>query len=125
LSWLKTKKINITAMNCIVPKIHTITQRLLKESGFQRINISLVNANESIQKDINRAQFKDFNIILDKFIETNITIETHFIIGLPQQNLEHIIKTIIYLSEKKVLLGPSIFYLSPESRAFYDYLNKL
>jgi radical SAM superfamily enzyme YgiQ (UPF0313 family) len=123
LSWLKTKKINITAMNGIVPKIHTITQRLLKESGFQRINISLVDANESIQKDINRAQFKDFNIILDKFIETNIPIETHFIIGLPQQNLEHIIKTIIYLSEKKVLLGPSIFYLSPGSRAFYDYLT--
>jgi len=123
LTWLKEKKINITAMNGIVPKINTITQRLVKESGFQRINISLVDANEEIQKDIDRAQFKDFNIILDRFIETEIPIETHFIIGLPRQSLEHIIKTIIYLSQKKVLLGPSIFYLAPGSKAFYEYLT--
>ncbi len=123
LTWLKVKKINITVMNGIVPKINTITQRLVKESGFQRINISLVDADENIQKDINRTQFKDFDLILDKFIETEVPIETHFIIGLPRQSLEHVIRTIIYLSEKKVLLGPSIFYLAPGSKAFYDYLT--
>jgi hypothetical protein len=58
---------------------------------------------------------------------SNFMVETHFIIGLPAQKVEHIIDTILFLMGKRLLLGPSIFYLAPNSDAYNrfaaDYEN--
>lgn len=121
LKWLIDKNLRLTAMNGMVPKIDWESKILLKKSGFQRINLSIVDVNEKLQEDIQRGQFREFEKILNEFIETNIPIEVHFIIGLPQQKEEHIIETIVYLAEKKVLLGPSVYYMSPGSLAFFDH----
>lgn len=123
LKWLKGKKLRLTAMNGVVPKISHEIKSLIKEAGFQRINISLVDVSEEVQKEVNRGQFKYFDKIIENFIETGVPIETHFIIGLPEQKLEHIISTIIYLAEKRLLLGPSIYYLAPGSRKFEEFLS--
>lgn len=121
LSWLKGKNLRLTAMNGVVPKINNEIKNLIKDAGFQRINISLVDVSQDIQREVNRGQFEYFDKILDEFINTDIPIETHFIIGLPEQRLEHIIDTIIYLAEKKLLLGPSVYYLAPGSKKFDEF----
>ncbi len=123
LNWLKGKKLRLTAMNGVVPKISHEIKSLIKEAGFQRINISLVDVSEEVQREVNRGQFKYFDKILNDFIETGVPIETHFIVGLPEQKIEHIISTIIYLAEKRLLLGPSIYYLAPGSRKFEEFLS--
>lgn len=124
LKWLIAKNLRLTAMNGVVPKIDGESKRLIKEAGFQRVNISLVDISEEIQKEIKRGQFSHFDKILDQFIETDIPIEVHFIIGLPGQSERNLIKTITYLAEKKVLLGPSVYYLSPGSTAFNDFYKQ-
>lgn len=121
LNWLIGKNLRLTAMNGMVPKIDLESKMLLKKSGFQRINLSIVDVNKELQEGINRGQFKDFEKILNEFIETGIPIEVHFIIGLPEQREENLVETIIYLAEKKVLLGPSVYYMSPGSHAFIDH----
>lgn len=123
LSWLKGKNLHVTAMNGILPRIDEESRVLLKESGFQRINLSIVDIDEELQENMRRSQFTHFDKILNQFIETDIPIEVHFIIGLTLQREENLIETIIYLAEKRVLLGPSVYYLSPGSSAFKDFVN--
>jgi len=124
LKWLSGKNMRLTAMNGVVPKIDSETIKLVRDAGFQRINLSLVDISEDIQKETNRDQFSGFNEILDDFIKTGIPIEVHFILGLPSQTENDILNTMIYLAEKKVLLGPSVYYLSPGSPAFKNFLNE-
>jgi radical SAM superfamily enzyme YgiQ (UPF0313 family) len=122
--WLSDKNLRLTAMNGVIPKIDKDTIKIVRDAGFQRINLSLVDMSEHIQKETNRDQFSGFNEILDDFITTGIPIEVHFILGLPAQTENDIINTMIYLAEKKVLLGSSVYYLSPGSPAFKNFLNE-
>jgi len=124
LTWIKTLNIKLTAMNGVVPKINDEVKKLIREAGFQRVNISLVDVSEELRKEVNRAHFKGFDTVLEDFISTSVPVETHFIIGMPSQNLENIISTLIYLAERKVLLGPSVYYLSPGSPAFSDFTKE-
>lgn len=122
LNWLKDKKIKITAMNGIVPRINDEAKKILKEAGFQRINLSLVDSSDALKETVNRGHFKGADAVLNKFINTGIPIEVHFIIGLPNQSEEELINTMLYLAEKKVLLGPSVYYLAPGSKIYEKYI---
>jgi radical SAM superfamily enzyme YgiQ (UPF0313 family) len=42
-------------------------------------------------------------------------VEVHFIIGLPGQDPASLLETMLFLMARRLLLGPSIFYLSPGS----------
>ena len=42
-------------------------------------------------------------------------VEVHFIIGLPGQDPASLLDTMLFLMDKRLLLGPSVFYLSPGS----------
>ncbi len=124
LKWLGDKKIRITAMNGIVPKINDKAKEILKSINFQRINLSLVDSNDELKEEINRGHFKEADTVLNQFISTGIPIEVHFIIGLPDQSPEGLINTMLYLAEKKVLLGPSVYYLAPGSKIYENYVKK-
>ena len=50
-------------------------------------------------------------------------METHFIIGLPGQTPDEIMETMIFLMGRRLLPGPSIFYLAPGSPIFKDILG--
>lgn len=121
LQWLSHKNLRLTAMNGVVARIDKESQNLIQRAGFQRINISLVDLSEELQREINRGQFKGFETTLKGFLETGVPLEVHFIIGLPGQSEENLLETIIYLARQKVLLGPSVYYLSPGSPSFQDY----
>jgi hypothetical protein len=54
---------------------------------------------------------------------SDFLVETHFIIGLPEQRVEHVLDTIIFLMGKRLLLGPSIFYLAPNSETYDQVFN--
>lgn len=125
LTWLVGKDLKLTAMNGMVPKIDYESKKLIKEAGFQRINISLVDYDEEIRKFIERGHFNELDNVIDTFIDSEVPIEVHFIIGMPEQSKEKLVDTIIYLAEKKVLLGPSVYYLSPGSKIFENYIKEM
>ncbi|MCX7770955.1 MAG: B12-binding domain-containing radical SAM protein [Proteobacteria bacterium] len=124
LKWLKDKDIKVTAMNGVIPKIDYEVKRLIKSTGFQRINISLVDANKEVKEFVNRGQFEEFDRVLNYFIESQVPVEVHFIIGMPEQRMENLIDTMIYLGEKQVLLGPSVYYLAPGSNIYNKIIKK-
>lgn len=124
LNWLKNKKIRITAMNGIAPKINNEAQKILKEAGFQRINLSLVDISDTLKETVNRNHFTETDKILNEFINTDVPLEVHFIIGLPDQSIDELINTMLYLAEKKVLLGPSVYYLAPGSKIYEDFTKQ-
>ncbi len=90
-------------------------------AGFRRLNFSLVDASETITDQQKRHNADNFIGLLPYLEASDFLVETHFIIGLLSQQVEHILDTIIFLMGKRLLLGPSIFYLAPNSEACSNF----
>jgi hypothetical protein len=89
-------------------------------AGFRRLNFSLVDASKAITDQQKRHNADNFTNLLPYLENSDLLVETHFIIGLPSQQVEHILNTIIFLMGKRLLLGPSTFYLAPNSEIFHQ-----
>lgn len=121
LELFKGKGFHLYCMNGIYPEI--LKKELLEEmlkAGFQKLNLSLVDiSKETLKKE--KRQFLD---ILKKFEEVEdfpLNYEIHFIVGLPAQKIEDLLEILFYLSQKRCLLAPSIYYLAPFSSDFQKY----
>lgn len=124
LKLLRNKGLTLSAMNGIYPEtVDTPGLELMYEAGFRRLNFSLVDVRESLVKSQNRAIPRAFLEILPWLESSPFLIETHFIIGLPGQRPEDVLDTILFLMSKRLLLGPSVFYLAPGSSAFYEIVG--
>lgn len=119
LDLFKDTGLILSAMNGIYSdNLDTPTLERMYQAGFRRLNFSLVDASATITNQQRRHNAGNF-ISLIPFLEaSNLLVETHFIIGLPSQQAQHILDTIIFLMGKRLLLGPSIFYLAPNSDAY-------
>ncbi len=53
--------------------------------------------------------------LLPSIEQSPFLVEVHFIIGLPGQRPAELLDTLCFLMGRRLLLGPSIFYLSPGS----------
>jgi anaerobic magnesium-protoporphyrin IX monomethyl ester cyclase len=121
LALARDKEVTLSAMNGIYPE--TIDIPLLESmhtAGFRRLNFSLVDVGESVLKSQRRVLPKAFLEILPWLESSPFLTETHFIIGLPGQRPEDVLETILFLMGKRLLLGPSMFYLAPGSKAFRE-----
>ena len=121
---MRGMKLTLSAMTGIYPE--TIDISLLESmhaAGFRRLNFSLVDAGESVLKSQARVLPKAFLEILPWLESSPFLVETHFIIGLPGQRPEDVLDTLIFLMGKRLLLGPSVFYLAPGSEAFREIVG--
>jgi len=119
LSLLKGKGMTLSAMNGIYAETMDMgTLENMWDAGFRRLNFSLVDISGSIIERQKRAVPANFLKLLPFLESSPFDVEIHFIIGLPDQRPEDIMETILFLMGKRVLLGPSIFYLAPGSRIF-------
>ncbi len=119
LSLLRGKGLSLSAMNGIYADTMDIrTLKNMSDAGFRRLNFSLVDMSESVVGRQKRPAPANF-LRLVPFLEASLfDVEVHFIIGLPGQRPDDIIETILFLMGKRMLLGPSIFYLAPGSRIY-------
>jgi radical SAM superfamily enzyme YgiQ (UPF0313 family) len=116
LQLLVGRGLTLSAMNGIYPgNMDISTLRLMYESGFRRLNFSLVDIAETVISAHNRNPHSDFLGLLPFLEESGFLTEVHFIIGLPDQSPENLVDTLLFLMERRVLLGPSIFYHAPGS----------
>jgi hypothetical protein len=60
----------------------------------------------------------DFDQILKKAEEVGLKVIAYAILGMPDQTIEEMVDTLIYLMGKKVLVGPSIYYPVPGTPLF-------
>lgn len=113
--------LNLSAMNGLYSKTMDVgTLQKMHSAGFSRLNFSLVDTSRTLN-DSQRRQFPENLLdILDWLEGSPFLVEIHFIIGLPGQRPSEVIDTMTFLMGKRVLAGPSIFYLAPGSPYFDD-----
>jgi radical SAM superfamily enzyme YgiQ (UPF0313 family) len=108
----------LSAMNGIYPaNMDAPTLELMYRAGFRRLNFSLVDLSESILATQGRTAQRSFVQLLPFLDRSPFLVEVHFIIGLPGQRPADLLDTLCFLMGQRLLLGPSIFYLSPGSPA--------
>lgn len=116
LDLFKGKGFTLSAMNGIYPRnLDVPTLRLMDEAGFRRLNFSLVDMSESVLDGQKRHSQPSFVHLLPFLEDSPFLTEVHFIIGLPGQDPTSLLDTVLFLMGKRLLLGPSLFYLSPGS----------
>ncbi len=94
-----------------IEKINEDIIDIMKECGFNEINISLVTLYEKTQKTCNRPFYSDkFEKIALYSKKRGLNVRGYFILGLPTQTREEIIE-IKKLSETlKIKIFPSVYY---------------
>jgi len=115
--------LTLSAMNGIYSdNLDVPTLEHMYRAGFRRLNFSLVDASKTITDQQKRHNADNFTNLLPYLEDSDFLVETHFIIGLPSQQREHILDTIVFLMGQRLLLGPSIFYLAPNSEAYNSFV---
>ena len=84
---------------------------LMKEAGFNEINLSLVTASEELQNRYGRPfDTSRFRETVDISRRLELRVRAYFILGLPDQTAEEIEATISMLEECGVSIFPSVYY---------------
>lgn len=125
LDIFKGTGITLSAMNGIYSE--TLDRPMLEDmmvSGFRRLNFSLVDTSSSVLRKQARFSSKRFLRLLPWLESSPFFVEVHFIVGLPDQSVTNVLDTMLFLMGRRVLLGPSIFYLAPGSAIFSQLLGE-
>jgi radical SAM superfamily enzyme YgiQ (UPF0313 family) len=115
--------IELTAMNGLCyPTLDEDVLLAMKQAGFRELNLSLVSRDPVLQKAVSRPYLNDHSDKLDNLIRAaqklSFFMTVYVIIGLPGQTFAEVKESIDYLLGLGVLVGPSVFYLSPGSSLF-------
>lgn len=108
--------ITLSAMNGLYAgNLNRDVLNKMYDAGFRRLNFSLVDTSKAVHK-MQARSFPDHLTDLLTYLEsTSFLIEAHFIIGLPGQKPDECVDTLVYLAGKRLLPGPSVYYLAPHS----------
>ncbi|MEI6154285.1 MAG: cobalamin-dependent protein [Deltaproteobacteria bacterium] len=124
LSLFRGKELTLSAMNGIYSE--TLSTGMLDnmyKAGFRRLNFSLVDINRHVIREEHRFYSTNFLHLIPYLESSPFLVETHFIIGLPDQKPENIIDMLIFLMGKRLLPGPSIFYAAPNTPLFDNFFG--
>jgi len=95
---------------------------LMKRAGFTGLNLSLVSANDATLSRARRPHtLKKYLEIIDCAHALGFEIVSYQILGLPYETLDDMTETMILLSRLPVLIGVSLFYMTPGSAIAMDY----
>ncbi|MBO8130211.1 MAG: B12-binding domain-containing radical SAM protein [Candidatus Marinimicrobia bacterium] len=123
IKYYPNKNLSLYAMNGITASnLDKNTVHKMKKAGFEYLNLSLVHTNENFQQALMRPVTTGYFSEILRFCEKiNLPVIAYIILGMPGDTIDDMLKSILFLSGKKCLIGPSIFYLTPES----DLYNKI
>jgi len=111
------KKIELRAMNGLYPPaIDEEIVSLMKESGFKTLNLSLGSTSKEQLKKFKRpdvrASFETALFLAQKY---NLECFSYIIAAAPGQTAQGSLEDLLYLAQKRTLVGLSIFYPAPGS----------
>ncbi len=114
------RRIELTAMNGLsFAALDGEMLSLMKRAGFHTLNLSYVSSDPSTQERMRRPRGReDFDHLLKKALEVGLRIIAYAIMGMPGQTLEEMVTTLVDLMNKRVLIGPSIYYPVPGTPLF-------
>ena len=113
-------KIELSAMNGVsFASLDGELLGLMKKAGFKAINLSYVSTDPSTKERMKRPEpTTPFDKIIKEAEQFGLGVIAYAILGMPDQTIEEMVDTLIYLMGKKVLIGPSIFYPTPGTPLF-------
>lgn len=117
---LAKKDIKCVAMNGIAYfNLDLEILKLMQKAKFKEINLSLVTTNQNLSQNLSRPlKLNKLKEIIKIAKNLNFKIIVYQIIGLPGENLDSILKTMSFIANQPVLLGPSLYYAAPGSKLF-------
>jgi radical SAM superfamily enzyme YgiQ (UPF0313 family) len=89
---------------------------LMKEAGFTHLNLALVTSDTTVRETTKRPHtIEKYLTVVRKAFELHFKIVSYQILGLPGESLDSMIQTLVFSARQPVLLGSSMFYLTPQS----------
>lgn len=117
--------LTLSAMNGIYTgNLTGATLEKMYSAGFRRLNFALVDISKPVMKNQGRTFPTNLLTLLPYLEDSPFLMEAHFIIGLPGQTPDEVLETMIFLMGKRLLPGPSIFYLAPGSPIFQEQVGE-
>jgi hypothetical protein len=114
------EKIKLSAMNGVsFASLDEELLMLMKRAGFKTLNLSYVSTDPSTKERMRRPKAKtEFDEILEEAEKAGLSVIAYAILGMPGQNIEEMVDTLIYLMGRRILIGPSIYYPTPGTPLF-------
>jgi anaerobic magnesium-protoporphyrin IX monomethyl ester cyclase len=118
----KGKDLELRAMNGLYPpSLNENTIKLMKIAGFKILNLSIGSISSAQLKKFNRPDMVEgLDQLLCSAKKYGLNAVCYLIIGGPGQNAEDSLCDLIYLAQKSVVIGLSVYYPAPKSD---DYIN--
>jgi len=92
---------------------------LMKRAGFHTINLSFVSADILTKERMKRPRTRiEFDRIIEEAGHRKLNVIAYGIFGIPGQRVEEMVDTLISLTGRRVLIGPSIYYPTPGTPLF-------
>ncbi|EKP13099.1 MULTISPECIES: B12-binding domain-containing radical SAM protein [Leptospira] len=117
------KDVRFVAMNGIsYISLDSELLRLMRDAGFTNLNLALVSSDKLVRETTKRPHTieKYLQIVREGF-ELGFQITSYQILGLPMETLESMIQTLRFNAAQPVLMGASLFYLTPNSPIASDF----
>lgn len=90
--------------------------RLMRKAGFTHLNLSLVSVDNAICERAWRPQsLTKYREVVQEAVRLGFRIVSYQILGLPYETLDTMVHTLSFNTRLPVLLGASMFYLTPGS----------
>ncbi len=115
--------LELRAMNGLLPTTldETVIQAMAK-AGFKELNLSLCTTSKEQLKRFSRPDVQSaFDNALNLAEKHKLTAVGYIIIGAPWQRPEDSIQDLLFLAERRVLAGLSVYYPSPGSADFENF----
>ena len=91
----------------------------MRKVGFSSLNLALVSEKELEQNHLKRPfSTEKFTNLVQLAKKHDFFITAYLILGLPNHSIEEMLESILFLAELPVLIGPSFFYLVPNTPIF-------
>jgi len=107
--------IQLLAMNGIsYASLDHETLQLIKQAGFTHLNLALVSCRQEILSSVGRShRVEQFGEVVRNAAEQGFAMVAYLILGLPGDTLGNMVESLLTLARLPVLIGVSIFYLTP------------
>lgn len=109
------KDLRLVAMNGIsYLSLDLEVLELMKKAGFRNLNISLVSANDHILARLKRPHtLNKYLDVVNQAHGLGFDIVSYQILGIPYETIDDMVNTMSLMASLPVLIGASIFYLTP------------
>lgn len=95
---------------------------LMKKAGFTNLNLALVSSDKLVRETTKRPHtIEKYLQIVQEGFALGFNITSYQILGLPMETLDSMVQTLQFNAEQPVLMGASLFYLTPNSPIAADF----